>query len=89
MPTTVSVVSTVAIVALGRWSNDQKIDMKFVVGSGVYAVAISMITAGNQKFGEQLALLVLVSAFFLYIRSIASGLGFTKRADEKAPRSLF
>lgn len=89
MPTTVTVVGTVAIVALGRWSQDKPITMKFAVGTGIYAVIIAMVTSGNQKFGEQLALLVLVSAFFMYIQSIARGLGLAKRADESAPSSLF
>jgi uncharacterized membrane protein YfcA len=89
MGTSVSVVATVVVVALGRWAKDKQVDMKFVVGSGVYAALLSLVGSTNQKFAEQLGLLVLVTAFLIYIRDISSALGFTRRGDERAPRSLF
>lgn len=89
MGTSISVVGTIAVVALGQWSKDKQINMRFAVGSGIYAAIIALIGAGNQKLAEQLGLLVLVTAFLLYIQPIASALGFTKKADESLPRGRF
>lgn len=89
MGTSVSVVATIAVVALGQWSKDKTVNMRFAVGSGVYAVLISLVGSGNQKLAEQMALLVLVTAFLLYIQPISAAIGFTKRPGETQPSSLF
>lgn len=87
MGSSISVVGTIAVVALGQWSKEKSIDMRFAVGSGIYAAIIAMIGAGNSKLAEQMALLVLVTSVLIYIQPITAALGFTK--TDKLPRNRF
>lgn len=80
MDTTTAVVGTVGVVALGKWATDKKIDLKFAVGTGIYAAAISILGQSNSKFAQQFATLVFVTALLLYIVKITNALGFTKTA---------
>lgn len=77
MNTTTSVVATGVIVLTGRWSDDKKLDVKVMVGGAVFAFALAVIGQTNQKLAEQFGALILVSAAFLYIPTIASKLGWT------------
>lgn len=81
MDTTVSVVGTVAVVSVGQWAQDKKIGMRYVVGTGVYALAIAVLGNGNAKLAERLALLVFVTAILVYGVGIAQGFGFIKKPE--------
>lgn len=78
MDTTTSVILTGGVVALGRWSKDQKIEFRQFVGVGVLAIFIAAIANTNQQFAEQLALLVLIAALLVYVIPISKALGFTR-----------
>lgn len=82
MDTTVSVVGTVAIVSVGQWTRDKKITMRYVVGTGVYALGIAVLGNANNKLAQQIALLVFITAFFMYIEDIAKGFGFIKQEPD-------
>lgn len=86
METGPSVVGTAAIVALGRWSQDKSIDMRYVVGTGIYAVIISLIEQGNTKLAQQFALLVFVGALFMNVIPVASKLGFLRSHEGIGPK---
>lgn len=79
MDTTVSVFGTVAVVAVGQWQQDKHISMKYVVGSGVYALSVALLGNSHQKLAEQLALLVFVSAVLMYGVQIAVGFGLIEQ----------
>jgi hypothetical protein len=76
--TTTSVVATAGIVAMGQWANDKPITIKFVVGSGVFAVALSIMGEANQKLAEQFGVLVMITAFLIYAVPVAQKLGLVK-----------
>ena len=71
----VPVVGTIAIVTLGRWADDKYIDMRYVVGSGVYATIVAFLEQGNSKLASQIAWLVFVSALLIYTIPVAGKLG--------------
>lgn len=81
MDTTTSVVGTAVVVAAGLWTKDQHIDMRYVVGTGVYALSIAALGNANTKLAEQLALLVFVTAVLVYGVDIAKGLGLIGKGN--------
>lgn len=82
--TPTAVVTTAGIVALGLWASDKKIDVKFVVGTGLYAVALSVFGEINAQLASQFAVLVLVTAALIYFRRIAIALGLTGKANSRS-----
>jgi hypothetical protein len=66
MDSTTSVIATGMVVALGRWSQEKKVDSKVVVGVGTTALFLALMSAENPKLGSQFATLILVSAVLVY-----------------------
>lgn len=75
MNTTTSVVITGAIVAFGQWVQDKQITIKMVVGIGLLALFFAVISEANAEFAQQMALLVMVGAVFIYGPDVVKGLG--------------
>lgn len=76
--TVTTVVGTAAVVALGQWSDDKKISVKFVVGTGIYAAALAILGEADAKLASQFGLLVFVTALLVYGPKTAKTLGLTK-----------
>jgi hypothetical protein len=66
MNTATSVVLTAGIVSVAKWSKDQQISIKMIVGIGVLALFLSVIAEANAPLAQQMGLLVLVGAVFMY-----------------------
>lgn len=73
-----TVLATAGITALGLWSVDKKVTMKFVVGSGIYAVGLAIAGEANPEFAAKLGLLVFVTSLLIYAPSVAQKLGLVK-----------
>lgn len=80
MDTTTSVVGTTVVVAFGQWAEkDKGPSIKIVVGGTLLVVMMSAIAASNEKFAEQLSLLLLVGSLLRYAIPITKKLGFGKK----------
>lgn len=77
MNTTNSVVATAAIVTVGKWSNDETISVRIVVGGLFLAISLSIMEQSSPKFASRFATLVLVVAAFTYVPAIAYKAGLT------------
>lgn len=75
MNTTTVAVGTGAVVVAGRWANKQPVDIKTVIGVGVYAVSLSMLSAVDAQMANTLAFIVFASACFYYLAESPSGPG--------------
>lgn len=79
MDTTTSVVATVLITTFGQWSTkDGKVSIKLVVGMMALAVFLSMLDSANSELARKFAVLILVSAVFMYAVPISQKLGLIK-----------
>lgn len=76
-----TVLGTAGIVALGQWSADKQISMKFVVGTGIYAAALSILGEANSEFAAQFALMVFVVALLIYGPPVLNKLGLTSKGQ--------
>lgn len=81
--TTSSVVATAAIVTVGKWSQDETLDVKVVGGGAFLALGLALLDRANPTLASRFALLILVVAMFMYVPAIAYEAGLTKR---KPPR---
>lgn len=77
MNTTNSVVGTALVVAVGKWSQDETIGVRVVVGGFFLAVLLSVMEQGSPKLASRFALLVFVVAAFMYVPAIAYKAGLT------------
>lgn len=77
MNPTTSVVLTGALAAAGQWAQDKQVTVKMVVGVGVLALFLAVISEANPKLAQQFGVLVLVGAVFLYGPDVAKKLGLT------------
>lgn len=75
MNTTNAAVGTGVIVVLGKWAKDETLDVGIVVGSAVFAVALSILP---EPLGDKFALLVLMLAGFIYGPAIGFRAGLVK-----------
>jgi hypothetical protein len=72
--TTTSVVATSGIVLLGRWAEGKQLDVKIIVGASVLTIGLAIMASANEKFAEQFALLLLVTAALRYVIPITKKL---------------
>ena len=77
MSTTTWVVGTGALVAAGRWANNQPITVNIAVGVGVYSIALALIQNASQPLANNYAVAVFVLACFRYLPGIVQKLGWT------------
>lgn len=79
MDTTTSVVLASVVVVVGQWAKKgEGPSIKLVTGGMVLAIILAAISQGNEKLGQQMALLVLVGALLTYAIPIVKKLGFVK-----------
>lgn len=78
MNTTNAVVLTAFLVVAGRWSEGKPLDIKVAVGTGALALFLSVLNSADEGLAGKFAVLVLVSAVFLYGPAIAKKAGLTK-----------
>jgi hypothetical protein len=62
MNTTTWAVGTAAIVVAGRWSTEKPIDIKIVVGLGVYAASMAMVSNVDADIAAKLSAIVFFTA---------------------------
>lgn len=77
MNTTTATVITGTVVYAGRWSEGKDLDIKVAIGTAGVALILSVIAQGNEKLGQQFAVLILVAAAFRYVPNIVRKLGLT------------
>jgi hypothetical protein len=77
MSPTNSAVLTAGITIVGRWSQDKGPTFKLAIGAFVYAIILALIWDANEELASQMALLVLITAAFLYLPSIVKKLGYS------------
>lgn len=75
MDAVTSVVATGIVVTAGTWAQEKPITIRIFVGMGVLAIFLSVIQAGNEKFAQQFAALILVAAVFYYGIPLGKKLG--------------
>lgn len=78
MNTTSSAVLTGVIVGVGRWAKNQDINMKVVISITFMAIILAVLGEVNEKFSQQMGVLVLVAAVFTYGPDIVKKAGLTK-----------
>lgn len=78
---------TAAVVALGRWSRDQRMDPKVILALGFIALVIAVLQEGNEKFARQMATLILVGAVAINGRDIFDKFNPTVKGAGKAQRT--
>jgi hypothetical protein len=71
------VAATAAIVVAGRMSQSKPVDIKIAIGTGAYAIGLSLIAAASHDLAKQFAVLVLVLAAFRYVPDIAKKTGLS------------
>jgi hypothetical protein len=72
-----SAVLTAGITITGRWAQGKGPTFKLGIGAFVYAIILSLLWDANQELASQMALLVLISAAFLYVPAIVKKLGYS------------
>jgi hypothetical protein len=77
--TTNSVVATAAIVTVGKWTNDEKMTPRVIVGGAFLAIGLALMEQANQRFAQRFAVLILVVAMFMYVPHIAYAAGLTNQ----------
>ena len=77
MSPTNSAVLTAGLTITGRWAQGKGPTFKLAIGAFVYTIILSLIWDANQELASQMALLVLISAAFLYVPPIVKKLGYS------------
>lgn len=62
MNTTTWAVGTAAIVVAGRWTTDKPVDIKVVVGLGVYAASMAVVSNVDADIAAKLSAMVFFAA---------------------------
>lgn len=78
MNTTNAVLMTSLIVVAGRWANEKPLDIKLAVGTAGLALFLAVINASQPELASKFAVLILLSAVFLYGPGIVKKAGLTK-----------
>lgn len=82
MNTTNAAVGTGVIVTLGKWANDEPLNVGIVIGSAVFAVALAVLP---EPLDQRFALLVVVIAGLHYGPVIAMKTGLIDKKPELFP----
>lgn len=73
MKTGAALALTIAVVAFGRWSRGDKLDMKVTLALAFIGLALAVMQEGNAKFAQQMAALILVGAVVMNGKDIFTG----------------
>jgi len=69
---------TGVLVVAGRWANDKPLDIRVAVGTAGLALFLAVINSSSPELASKFAVLILVSAVFLYGPGIVKKAGLTK-----------
>lgn len=78
MDTTNAAVLTGVVVTTGRWAENQKLEMRVVVGSAFLALGLAALSSVNDKLARNFGVLILVAAVFRYALPIIQKTGIVK-----------
>jgi len=78
MNVTTSAVVTAGIVVLNYIVTDKSVEPKFIIGTLLYLLILSVMNEGAPELAKTLALAVMITVVFLYFPGIAKKMGFTK-----------
>lgn len=78
MDTTNAAVGIALLTVAGRWSQGKKLDIRVGIGMAGLALGLAAINQSQPEIASKLALLVLLSAVFLYGPAIARKAGLIK-----------
>jgi hypothetical protein len=78
MNTTNAVLMTGLIVVAGRWAGGKQLDIRLAVGTAGLVLFLAVINSSSPDLASKLAMLVLVSAVFLYGPTITKKAGLSK-----------
>jgi hypothetical protein len=81
MNPTNAVVLTGVTVLLGKWSANQPINVRIVVGITGAALGLSVISEVNEGLASKISVLMLIGAAFMYVPAIAKKAGLTSGAS--------
>lgn len=80
MDTTSAMLLTTLVVVGGKWSSNDTVSFRLVFGSFITAILLAVMAKENEKFAGQLAVLILVSAVFMYAPSIIKKTGIASKS---------
>lgn len=72
------VAATGVTVAVGKWVSDEKLTLRVFAGMGIITITLMGIEEAQPKLATQLAVLILVSALFIYGEKISAAIGKLK-----------
>lgn len=78
MNTTNAVLMTGLVVVSGRWASGKPLDIRLAVGTAGLALFLAVINSSSPELASRFAVLVLVTAVFMYGPTIAKKAGLTK-----------
>jgi len=78
MNTTNAVLMTAVLVVAGHWANDKPLDIRIAVGTGGLALFLAVINSSQPELASKFAVLIMISAVFLYGPGIAKKTGLIK-----------
>jgi hypothetical protein len=77
---------TGALVVLGKWSADQKLSVRIIVGLAGATLGLAVVNEMNEELAGKMAVLVLITAVFMYGPAVAWKAGLLDHAKyPKAP----
>lgn len=77
--TTTLVVLTAVIVTAGRWDTGKGFDIRTAIGTGVYAIFLSVIDNIDSTIAQRLAILVLLGTLYTYAIPLAQDMGLVQK----------
>jgi hypothetical protein len=78
MNTTNAVLMTGLVVVAGRWAGGKPLDIRMAVGTAGLALFLAVINSSSPDLASKFAVLVLISAVFLYGPTITKKAGLSK-----------
>ncbi len=76
MSTTTAVVMTAALAVTGAWVKDKSLSIRLAVGIGGVALFLAVIAEADAKLAQQLGVLILIGAVFVYGPDIVKAVNF-------------
>ena len=83
MQTTTVATATVVLVIAGQWTKGTLVPVKVVIGGTVYILILSFMNDAVPALAKNFAILVLITAAFIYAVPIFQGLGLLDGGKKK------
>lgn len=78
-------VLTTTVVVLGRWSGDQKVTTRLVVGGAALAIGLSVLAETDEAVATAFTTLIVAVAVFTYLPAIAWKVGLLDHSKYPKP----